>query len=156
MFKPHIGTCISCGNDEVPIVVKAGLCKICNEKKKAEKKKNRKANSDFSGLKRSNKNAKKNMEFYIRMFNLWKSNGPIKCMECGSPIRNFGPSNVAHVLSRGSCPSDRIKYDTENAIPLCTYHHDQLDHGKNVKDMKIWEFVQKMREKLKRKYYNEL
>lgn len=146
-FKPQYGTCVSCGEEKL-LVIKAGYCHYCNET--VRKKKSGKSSLKKTPIKQGNKNAKANMEFYHQVWQYWKQNNMLYCMESGKPLGEFSPSKIAHILSRGAYP--KLAYLIENTMPLLFKYHHQLDHGK-CDELKIWFWVQEKRQELKRKYY---
>jgi len=145
-FKPEYGICVNCGEEKL-LVVKAGYCNYCNET--VRKNKTHRLPKQ-TPIKKGNKNAKANNDFYKKMWDKWKRQGCLRSAESGKDLGSYSPAKVAHILSRGAFPG--LAYVEENVVPLLPEEHHQLDHGDCTK-MKIWPWIQEKRQELKRKYY---
>lgn len=98
-------------------------------------------------LRKGNKNAKANMEFYQKCWNHY----PHICQNCGKVLQNFSPSFCAHLLTKAAFP--RIRYNVDNVVILCLPCHDTLDCRKKT-EMKIWGELEQRIEKLRSDYYH--
>jgi len=140
MFKPSKGICKEC-EKETLIVVKKGLCAKCNHVQKKEKS----VHVKKTGAKVTRK-ATGEKELFLR---IWDER-PHRCEVCGDDIEMPGPSNFAHLLSKGAYSSLRLV--SENIAIACESCHYQLDFG-STKDDPMFSDLLKRKEKLKRKYY---
>ena len=72
----------------------------------------------------------------------------------GERIKEIGPGNCAHVLSKGGYPGFRLY--TKNIVFLTYDEHRQWDAGRHeIKDDPRWKKMYDLELELKQEYYNE-
>lgn len=100
-----------------------GMCKQCDYKENPPNK-----------LDRAKKKETGELEF---MKKVWEERDHI-CEECSVFLPEFSPMYMAHILSKGASPSNRL--NKNNIVILCFPHHIQLDCGEKSK-MKIFKKI---------------
>jgi len=160
MFKPFYGgTCSQCQKDEQLIVIKSGVCQICNHKnKEAKKKASGKKSSVYKYVKEANGEGEMFRELALNMLD----EEATRCWICGLPIPALTYSNMSHVLPKGKYPLFRLRPDNikilchrlvadENGKNGC---HNQLDgrpRSEIINDPN-WQKFFELEEQLKEEY----
>jgi hypothetical protein len=176
MFKPFKGECKDCGNWRW-IVVKAGFCKACNERRKfssskrdgwtqdivATKEDKHNYKKDFKTKKPIQKKAskiqyrKKSTGELALFLEMWQEaiespTGPV-CRCCATPLGFFSVSYFSHLLGKGAYPKFRLF--KENIWIKCTECH-KLWETKAISDLPIWfSGAIAEKERLKQLYYTK-
>lgn len=143
------GVCTGCGIEQKLVNAHFKLCNTCNQARLQEKK----GDKPKKGLKRGNKNAPDNMEYYLKMWDI----RPHFCEECGKELHQFSPWYISHIFGKNVLPS--VRYDIRASAICCDDHHaqweDKLD-GKGRTDMKIWPKYEKIRTELMLEHYEKV
>lgn len=154
MFKPHFGTCVECGKQRL-IIVKAGYCKLCNERKKTGNKRSGSTNKGeiIRALKRSirPKTRKREPTGELGLFHeIWNERDHV-CEVSGAVIRQFDVRCFSHILPKGAYPRYRLL--KENVKLVLPEIHQQWETG-DRSDPKF-EKIRERELQLKQRYNSE-
>lgn len=155
--------CKSCGKHD--FIFSKGRCKACatiDYRKKYREKAMKKPQQPLKRTPISRVPTKRHTQAKDKerdaMLEKWNDNKDINgccyCEECGKNLgEQMQPYFMAHVMSKGADTARRA--DKDNIIILCMEHHNQLDSGAKS-EMKIFEKVEKILQKMKRRTIAEL
>jgi hypothetical protein len=122
MFRPHYGDCIN-GHPGL-IVVKAGLCDRCNEKKKQDTKADKvrvRSEAGFEDGKPKDKTIKALVELLDTIFSIYRrkiaadENGICTCVTCKKHFK-WDKIQCGHYITREEYI---LRWDTTNTAPQC-------------------------------------
>lgn len=134
MFKPHFGTCTECNCSRI-IVVKSGLCKVCNHRKKGK--------SFKSAIKTQRKTTGE-----LALFRAIWATRPHRSEVSGDPLGDeFNICFFMHILCKKNYPRFRL-YD-KNIILGTKDEHTTYDHGIPIGPN--WDKIKELAEQLKLK-----
>jgi hypothetical protein len=154
MFRPHHGICSNpeC-QKECIIVVKAGLCIVCNHRAKQAKKKA--AGKKSSGYKYVRK-ATGEKETFHEVLDMLPEDETTKCFVCGKLISVVTHHNFAHILAKGKYAS--FRNNPENIRIMCyningTGCHTRYDfYPKSELTDPMWDKVWELKTQLIEEY----
>ena len=154
MFKPFKGTCNECLQPKM-IVVRAGYCNVCNERRKKEKKNNTpRIDKGYAKPEKNKPSGELNLFLSLWQKALDKSGDESpKCRCCGEHLGfQFSVAFFSHLLSKGFYPAYRLL--EENIWIICFDCHYLWSSGSR-NDPRFTEKNIEY-ERLKRKYINEV
>ena len=123
------------GCDTEQYLFSKGYCQRCAPKKQ---------------IKKQNKNAKRNQDFYNKA--LLESEGK-KCEECDCEIPFPSATNVSHIVTKGS--NSFVRSHPLNYFYLCHGCHFNYDHGDRA-SMRIYDEALRRKQIITREYYDEV
>ncbi len=123
------------GCDTEQYLFSKGYCQRCAPKKQ---------------IKKQNKNAKRNQDFYNKA--LLESEGK-KCEECDCEIPFPSATNVSHIVTKGS--NSFVRSHPLNYFYLCHGCHFNYDHGDRT-SMRIYDEALRRKQIITREYYDEV
>ena len=123
------------GCDTEQYLFSKGYCQRCAPKKQ---------------IKKQNKNAKRNQDFYNKA--LLESEGK-KCEECDCEIPFPSATNVSHIVTKGS--NSFVRSHPLNYFYLCHGCHFTYDHGDRT-SMRIYDEALRRKQIITREYYDEV
>lgn len=124
MVKRKEKACKNCNTTS--FIFGRGLCSKCYRKQ-------------LKPVKRGNKNAKKNHDYYKRA---WDSHENKVCEECGIGLVSYSPAYISHVITKGANIS--LAYDISNHLLLCLNCHHRYEFG-DRKTMRIHEKAEQIK-----------
>lgn len=101
-------------------------------------------------LKKGNKNAKRNSDFYRKC---WDSRQVKQCENCGLPLLGYSATFISHILSKGAFPG--LADHPLNWNLLCFQCHQTYEFG-DRKSMKIYPENERIITRLKSEYYSRV
>lgn len=125
--------CKGCNTEQY--LFSKGYCQRCAPKKQ---------------IKKTNKNAKRNQDFYDKA--LLESEGK-DCENCGCPIPFPSATNVSHIVTKGS--NSFLRSHPLNYFYLCHSCHFTYDHGDRA-SMRIYDEAVRRKQIMTREYYDEV
>jgi len=123
------------GCDTEQYLFSKGYCQRCAPKKQ---------------IKKQNKNAKRNQDFYNKA--LLESEGK-RCEECDCEIPFPSATNVSHIVTKGS--NSFVRSHPLNYFYLCHGCHFTYDHGDRA-SMRIYDEALRRKQIITREYYDEV
>jgi uncharacterized protein with PIN domain len=123
------------GCDTEQYLFSKGYCQRCAPKKQ---------------IKKQNKNAKRNQDFYNKA--LLESEGK-RCEECDCEIPFPSATNVSHIVTKGS--NSFVRSHPLNYFYLCHGCHFNYDHGDRA-SMRIYDEALRRKQIITREYYDEV